>query len=196
MKKILILISTGLLLTACGPNEKEQLNNEKAKLQKEVKNIQDKLDSEKTKNVSKKNTINSLDSNLKQAKNGRMVTSEAYTQTFKNYTNNISEALVAYSSIDKKLTTSNKNVDVAQSLNDIKTDIDDAIKAYESPFKDANPPAAFEDIHSQIESANKNMKNGIDTIVKSYDDKDQTGINEGKQTLQKAIDLISGLEIK
>ncbi|WP_414050255.1 hypothetical protein [Macrococcus animalis] len=196
MKKLILLLSTTLILTACGPSETEQLTKEKNDLKKEVSTVKNKLDNEKTKRVSKNNTLASIESELKQAKSGNTITNDLYTQNFKDYAAKLGTAFESYASIDTKIDQINKNSSVALKLGEVKATIIDAIRTYEAPFKKSNPPEAFEEIHKQIEDANKNMKKAISKIEKGYDKKDKALLNEGKETLQKVIDQFNEIQFQ
>lgn len=195
MKKIILLLSTGLMLSACGQSESEQLTQEKNNLKKEIKTAENKLDDEKTKHVSKSNTLTRIEGELKQAKGGNAVSNDEYTQNIKDYTTKIGEAFKNYTAIENKID-AKKDSELEDQLTEVTTNIKDAIKSYETPFKDANPPQSFEEIHKQIESANKLMKSGSEKLEKGYDKQDKTLISEGKEALQKAINAFNNIQIK
>lgn len=196
MKKLILLLTTSLALTACGPSEKEQLTKEKNNLKEQVETVKNKLDNEKTKNVSKNNTLKSIEGELKQSKSGKSITNDSYTQNFKDYATKIGTAFETYSSIDGKIDQMKKNATVELKLNEVKTTINEAISTYEAPLKKSNPPEAFESIHKQIEEANKNMKKAISKIEKGYDKKDKALLTEGKATLQKVIDQFNDIQFQ
>lgn len=196
MKKIFLLLSTTLILTACGPSEAEQLTQEKNALTKEVEQLKDKIENEKTKHISKNNTLTNIENELKQAKSGNTITNDLYTQNFKNYTTKLATAFKTYSDIEGKIDQTKDDAVVADSLSEVKQTIDDAIQTYEAPLKKANPPKTFEDIHQQIQDANKNMKKAISKIEEGYDKKDKALISEGKKTLQKVIDQFNEIQFQ
>lgn len=196
MKKILLLLSTSLLLTACGPSEAEQLTKEKNTLSKEVEHLKEKVENEKTKNISKNNTLNNIENQLKQAKNGNTITNDLYTENFKAYTTQLATAFKTYSDIEGKIDQLKGDVMVSDRLSEVKQTIDDAVQTYETPFKKANPPKTFEDIHEQIQDANKHMKIAISKIEKGYDKKDKALVSEGKATLQKVIDQFNEIQFQ
>lgn len=196
MKKIFLLLSTTLILTACGPSEAEQLTQEKNALTKEVEQLKDKIENEKTKHISKNNTLTNIENELKQAKSGNTITNDLYTQNFKNYTTQLATAFKTYSDIEGKIDQTKDDAVVADSLSEVKQTIDDAIQTYEAPLKKANPPKTFEDIHQQIQDANKNMKKAISKIEEGYDKKDKALISEGKKTLQKVIDQFNEIQFQ
>lgn len=196
MKKIFLLLSTTLILTACGPSEAEQLTQEKNTLTKEVEQLKDKIENEKTKHISKNNTLTNIENELKQAKSGNTITNDLYTQNFKNYTTKLATAFKTYSDIEGKIDQTKDDAVVADSLSEVKQTIDDAIQTYEAPLKKANPPKTFEDIHQQIQDANKNMKKAISKIEEGYDKKDKALISEGKKTLQKVIDQFNEIQFQ
>lgn len=196
MKKIFLLLSTTLILTACRPSEAEQLTQEKNALTKEVEQLKDKIENEKTKHISKNNTLTNIENELKQAKSGNTITNDLYTQNFKNYTTQLATAFKTYSDIEGKIDQTKDDAVVADSLSEVKQTIDDAIQTYEAPLKKANPPKTFEDIHQQIQDANKNMKKAISKIEEGYDKKDKALISEGKKTLQKVIDQFNEIQFQ
>lgn len=196
MKKIFLLFITSLLLTACGPSEAEQLTKEKNTLTKEVEHLKEKVENEKTKHISKNNTLKNIDNELKQAKSGHTITNDLYTQNFKAYTTRLATAFKTYSDIEGKIDQLKGDALVSDRLSDVKQTIDDAVQTYEAPFKKANPPKTFEEIHDQIQHANKHMKKAISKIEKGYDKKDKTLVSEGKATLQKVIDQFNEIQFQ
>lgn len=196
MKKIFLLFITSLLLTACGPSEAEQLTKEKNTLTKEVEHLKEKVENEKMKHISKNNTLKNIDNELKQAKSGNTITNDLYTQNFKAYTTQLATAFKTYSDIEGKIDQLKGDALVSGRLSDVKQTIDDAVQTYEAPFKKANPPKTFEEIHDQIQHANKNMKKAIAKIEKGYDKKDKTLVSEGKATLQKVIDQFNEIQFQ
>lgn len=196
MKKIFLLLSTSLLLTACGPSEAKQLTKEKNTLSKEVEHLKEKVENEKTKHISKNNTLNNIENELKQAKSGNTITNDLYTQNFKAYTTQLATAFKTYSDIEGKIDQLKGDVMVSDRLSEVKQTIDDAVQTYEAPFKKANPPKTFEDIHEQIQDANKHMKIAISKIKKGYDKKDKTLVSEGKVSLQKVIDQFNEIQFQ
>ncbi|MGK0554379.1 hypothetical protein ROU88_04755 [Macrococcus capreoli] len=192
MKKLILLLSTGILLTACGPSETEQLTQEKSDLKKEIKNLSNQLDNEKTKNVSKNNTLKSLEGDLKHTTGDKMITSDEYTQHFKSYVSDIGIAFQSYADIENKLVDFN-NQEVGSKLSDVKQRIKDAVHTYDAHFKKASPPIAFEPIHKQIESANKMSQDAIEKIESGYDKKDEKLVKEGQASMQQAIDQLKTL---
>lgn len=196
MKKIFLLLSTSLLLTACGPSEAEQLTKEKNTLSKEVEHLKEKVENEKTKHISKNNTLNNIENELKQVKSGNTITNDLYTQNFKAYTTQLATAFKTYSDIEGKIDQLKGDVMVSDRLSEVKQTIDDAVQTYETPFKKANPPKTFEDIHEQIQDANKHMKIAISKIEKGYDKKDKALVSEGKATLQKVIDQFNEIQFQ
>ncbi|MCE4956095.1 hypothetical protein [Macrococcoides caseolyticum] len=196
MKKIILILSTSLVLTACGPNEKEQLTIEQNNLKKEIQTLKSKLDNEKTKHVSKTNTLNSLKTELKQQKGTQSLSNDTYTETFKTYATQLGNAINTYKEIKNKITATKQDPDVQLKLEEISNTIHTAIKSYETPLKATHPPQTFESMHEQVDSANQDIKSAIKSIEKGYKKNDVETINEGQQKLQSAIDQFNSIQIE
>lgn len=195
MKKFILILSTSLILTACGPSESEKLSDEKQQLIEETKKIKENIDNEKTKKVSKNNTLDAINNELKQMK-GNSITNDMYSENFKTYATTLGQAFSDLHEIDSEIDMLENDPNVKQKLKTIRTTIEDTIKSYEAPFKKANPPQTFNEIHKQIEQANKDLKKAISNIESGYNKKSKTTVQEGKTLLQKVIDQFNEIQFQ
>lgn len=195
MKKFILILSTSLVLTACGPSESEKMSVEKQQLAEEVKKIKKDIDNEKTRKVSMNNTLDSINNELKQMK-GNSITNDMYSENFKTYATTLGQVFSDLHEIDSEIDMLDNDPIVKKKLKTIRTTIEDTIKSYEAPFKTANPPQTFNEIHKQIEQANKDLKKAISNIESGYNKKNKTAVDEGKTRLQKVIDQFNEIQFQ
>lgn len=191
---ILSLIIVASLLSACGNNAQNDLATQEADLKKEVKDLKTKIEDEKTNHITKKNTLNATNSELKQQDKSTVMTNSTYMSYFNTYATNLGLAIKDYSSIEDSL--SNDDMHTKDKLISIHEDVKSAIEQYDDHFKKTDPPATFADVHKQVEDANTRIKTAMDEINDGYQNNDDKKLQDGKSKLHNAIDSFNKITIK
>ncbi|MEE1107679.1 hypothetical protein ETI05_02255 [Macrococcoides canis] len=194
--KILSLIMTSTItLTACGSGAEAELTDKTTELKKEVKRLKSKIEDEKTDLITKQNTLKSTDNEIKQLQGNAQMSNHEFTTHFNSYAASLALAIKNFSAIENKLSEQN-DLQIKDSLSTIKTDVKDTIHEYDRAFKNSEPPAAFKDVHRQVNEANGKFDNAISLIHNGYDESDTKKITQGKAMLHDAIDAFDKLTIE
>ncbi|TDM34847.1 hypothetical protein [Macrococcoides canis] len=194
--KILSLIMTSTItLTACGSVAEAELTDKTTELKKEVKRLKSKIEDEKTDLITKQNTLKSTDNEIKQLQGNAQMSNHEFTTHFNSYAASLALAIKNFSAIENKLSEQN-DLQIKDSLSTIKTDVKDTIHEYDRAFKNSEPPAAFKDVHRQVNEANGKFDNAISLIHNGYDESDTKKITQGKAMLHDAIDAFDKLTIE
>ncbi|UBH14465.1 DUF6376 family protein [Macrococcus armenti] len=191
---IMSLIIAASLLSACGNNAQNDIATQEANLKKEVKDLKTKVEDEKTNHITKKNTLNATNSELKQQDKSTVMSNNDYMSYFNTYATNLGLAIKDYSSIEDNLT--NNDAQSKDELKSIHEDVKSAIEQYDDHFKKTDPPATFADIHKQVEDANMHIKEAMDEINDGYQNNDDKKLQDGKTKLHNAIDTFNEITIK
>ncbi|UBH07682.1 DUF6376 family protein [Macrococcus armenti] len=191
---IMSLIIAASLLSACGNNAQNDIATQEANLKKEVKDLKTKVEDEKTNHITKKNTLNATNSELKQQDKSTVMSNNDYMSYFNTYATNLGLAIKDYSSIEDNLT--NNDAQSKDELKSIHEDVKSAIEQYDDHFKKTDPPATFADIHKQVEDANMHIKEAMHEINDGYQNNDDKKLQDGKTKLHNAIDTFNEITIK
>lgn len=194
--KIMSLIMTSTItLTACGSSTEAELTDKTTELKKEVKRLKSKIEDEKTDLITKQNTLKSTDNELKQLQGNAQMSNHEFTKHFNSYAASLALAIKNFSAIENKLSEQH-DLQIKDSLSTIKTDVKDTIHEYDRAFKNSEPPAAFKDVHRQVNEANRKFDKAISLIHNGYDESDTKKITQGKAMLHDAIDAFDKLTIE
>lgn len=194
--KILSLIMTSTItLTACGGGAETELTEKSTDLKKEIKVLKSKIEDQKTDLITKQNTLNATDNELKQLQGSMQMSNHEFTTHFNSYAASLAMAIKMFSTIENKLSKQN-DIQIKEKLSTIKSDVKDTIQQYNHVFKDSQPPATFADVHHQVNEANHKFEKAVSLIHSGYEKSDRKKISQGKAMLHDAIDAFDKLTIE
>ncbi|MGZ9849136.1 hypothetical protein [Macrococcus psychrotolerans] len=194
--KILSLIMTSTItLTACGGGAETDLTEKSKDLNKEIKVLKSKIEDQKTDLITKQNTLNATDNELKQLQGSMQMANHEYTTHFNSYAASLALAIKDFSTIESKLSEQN-DIQIKETLSTIKSDVKDTIQQYNHVFKNSEPPSTFTDVHRQVNDANHKFDKAFSLIHNGYETSDTKKITQGKAMLHDAIDAFDKLTIE
>ncbi|WP_419894974.1 hypothetical protein [Macrococcus psychrotolerans] len=194
--KILSLIMTSTItLTACSGGAETDLTEKATELKKEVKVLKARIEDEKTNTITKQNTLNATNNEIKQLQGNTQMSNQEFTNHFNSYADSLALAIKNFSAIENKLSVP-KDIQHEETLSTIKSDVKDTIKQYDQRFKDSEPPATFINVHRQVNDANHKFESAINLIHEGYEKSDTKKITQGKAMLHDAIEAFNKITIE
>lgn len=190
------LLVGAILLTGCS-NESDQLKQEKTKLQSEIKDIKGQINSEKTKAISKTNTLNDLNKQIELATGTKNIMSnDEYANIFTTFSNDLTTAFGDYSNIDSKVKELKKDSTVSSQLSDILAQLNSSISTFNNAFTNKQVPSLYKETHEQVTTANTSLLDGMKKIKKAYQQSDQALYEEGSSELNQGINQFETIQFQ
>lgn len=187
-KTIIIIMASTVVLSACGNDKVQQLEEKKSSLKSDNRKLKQEVLDLEDKNKTYKQKENSVKSKIKQ--NEQESSSQFTTQYLKSSTKFVNETktnIASYNKIKKNVTSKFDDEHTKNELENIYHDQENITDRYKDEMKGKTIPKDYKSLHKSMLKLSTSFEKVFKDLNDAYNKKD-------KKDIQKAIDELHGLD--
>lgn len=187
-KTIITIMASTVVLSACGNDKVQQLEEKKSSLKSDNRKLKQEVLDLEDKNKTYKQKENSVKSKIKQ--NEQESSSQFTTQYLKSSTKFVNETktnIASYNKIKKNVTSKFDDEHTKNELENIYHDQENITDRYKNEMKGKTIPKDYKSLHKSMLKLSTSIEKVFKDLNDAYDKKDKKGI-------QKAIQELNGLD--
>ncbi|GEM_PF-1925965 len=187
-KTIITIMASTVVLSACGNDKVQQLEEKKSSLKSDNRKLKQEVLDLEDKNKTYKQKENSVKSKIKQ--NEQESSSQFTTQYLKSSTKFVNETktnIASYNKIKKNVTSKFDDEHTKNELENIYHDQENITDRYKNEMKGKTIPKDYKSLHKSILKLSTSFEKVFKDLNDAYNKKD-------KKDVQKAIDELNGLD--
>lgn len=186
MKKIFFAILTStIILSACGNDKVQQLEQKKSSLKSEnrkvKKEVLDLEDKNKTYKQKESSTQSSID-HLKDESKSQFTTK--YLKSSTQFVNDTKNNIADYNKINDQLQTKFDDTHTKSELENIVNNQKEATQQYKDAMKGKTIPKKYKDLHKNMLKLTDDFESVFKELQQSYDKKDKTAVKKAMNKLK------------
>lgn len=187
-KTIITIMASTVVLSACGNDKVQQLEEKKSSLKSDNRKLKQEVLDLEDKNKTYKQKENSVKSKIKQ--NEQESSSQFTTQYLKSSTKFVNETktnIASYNKIKKNVTSKFDDEHTKNELENIYHDQENITDRYKDEMKGKTIPKDYKSLHKSMLQLSTSFEKVFKDLNDAYNKKD-------KKDIQKAIDELHGLD--
>lgn len=187
-KTIITIMASTVVLSACGNDKVQQLEEKKSSLKSDNRKLKQEVLDLEDKNKTYKQKENSVKSKIKQ--NEQESSSQFTTQYLKSSTKFVNETktnIASYNKIKKNVTSKLDDEHTKNELENIYHDQENITDRYKDEMKGKTIPKDYKSLHKSMLKLSTSFEKVFKDLNDAYNKKD-------KKDIQKAIDELHGLD--
>lgn len=187
-KTISILMTSTIILSACGNDKIDQLEQKKSTLKKENRKAKQEITDLENKNQTYKQKEKTLENSIKNKES--QVSSQfsiTYLRSSTQFINETRSNISEYNKINDDLTDKLGDENIKKKIENIYTNQKTISNEYKNEMKGKEIPEDFKSLHKNMESLSKNIENVFKDLKEAYEKKD-------KKKIEESINKLNGLK--